>query len=172
MSKHIVFSIAWLGLVLACATSRPLDTQASDAMITSTIESKLAANPETNNFEVDVDTQDGVVYLRGVVETEQERAEAERLAKNTEGVKRVVNELERGDLTIGENVDDAWILTKVKSQLAADPETNALNIDVDVTDGQVTLSGVVRDEGQRSEAERIAKATQGVTSVQNEIKVR
>jgi osmotically-inducible protein OsmY len=171
MSKQLAFTLAWLALV-ACSTSRPIDRQAGDAMITSTIESKLAANPQTNNFEIDVDALDGEVRLSGLVETEAERNEAERLAKNTDGVKSVDNQIELGDQTVGEVVDDAWILTKVKSKLAADPEVNAFNIDVDVTDGSVTLSGVVRSDRARSEAERIAEATQGVTSVENRIEVR
>jgi len=36
----------------------------------------------------------------------------------------------------------------------------------------VTLSGVVRSDRARTEAERLAEATQGVTSVQNRIEVR
>jgi osmotically-inducible protein OsmY len=173
MSKQLVsvFSVAWLALV-ACATSEPIDRQASDAMTTSTIKTKLAANPQTNPFEIDVDTQDGEVRLTGLVETEAERSEAERLAKNTDGVRSVDNQIELGDQTTGEVVNDAWILTKVKSKLAADPEVNPFNIDVDVTNGQVTLSGVVRSDRARTEAERLAEATQGVTSVQNRIEVR
>jgi osmotically-inducible protein OsmY len=174
MSKQLGIVIAGVALtaLVACSTSRPLDRQASDAAITSTIESKLAANPQTNNFEIDVDTQNGEVRLTGLVETEAERSEAERLAKQTDGVRSVDNQIELGDQTVGEIADDAWILTKVKSKLAADPEVNPFNIDVDVTNGQVTLSGVVRSDRARDEAERIAQATQGVTAVQNLIEVR
>jgi hyperosmotically inducible protein len=157
---------------LGCSTSRPIDTQASDAMITSKIESKLAADPQTNNFEIDVDTQNGKVRLRGMVETEAERREAEYLAKSTDGVESVDNQLEIGDLTMQEGATDAWLVTKVKSQLAADPDVNAFNIDVDALDGEVTLSGVVTGERARDEAEEIARATDGVKAVRNEIRVR
>ena len=47
----------------------------------------------------------------------------------------------------------------MESQLAADPEVDSFNIDVDAHDGQVTLSGVVSRRGRGSEAERIAPAT-------------
>lgn len=171
MTKQLVFLVAWLAL-LACSTTRPIDQQASDAAISSKIESKLAANPQTNNFEIDVDTMNGRVRLSGLVETDAERQEAERLAASTEGVRSVDNQLKLGDLSVDETVSDGWILTKIKTQLAADPEVSAFNIDVDVLDGEVTLSGLVTADRARDEAERIAKATDGVTAVKNRIQVR
>jgi hyperosmotically inducible protein len=173
MMKTLALGTALAAAVgLGCSTSRPIDTQASDALITSKVEGKLAADPETNNFEIDVDTQNGQVRLRGMVETEAERREAEYHARSTEGVRSVDNQLKIGDLTAEENVTDAWLVTKVKSQLAADPDVNSFNIDVDALDGQITLSGVVTAERARAEAEQIARATQGVKSVRNEIRVR
>jgi hyperosmotically inducible protein len=171
MLRSIALPSALVAL-LACSTSQPIDRQASDALVTSKIESKLAANPQTNNLEIDVDTSDGRVRLSGLVETEAERSEAEHLARNTDGVRSVDNEIELGDLSAEEQFSDGWILAKVKSQLAADPEVNSFNIDVDVLDGEVTLSGLVTAERARTEAARIAEATQGVRSVRNQIRVR
>ena len=160
--------VAWLG----CSTSRPMDTQTDDAMITSKVKSKLAADPQTSALEVDVDTLNGTVTLRGQVDSEAERRDAERLARDTDGVRSVRNQLELGPTDMGEEVSDAWIITKVKSQLAADPEVNSFNIDVDALEGEVTLSGVVTEERARVEAERIARTTEGVKAVRNEIKIR
>jgi hyperosmotically inducible protein len=173
MMKTLVLAatlLAWMGL--GCSTSRPIDTQASDAMITSQVKSKLAADPQTSALEIDVDTLNGTVTLRGAVDSDEERRDAERLARNTSGVRDVENELEIGSVSAGEEVSDTWIVTKVKSQLAADPEVNSFNIDVDALKGEVTLSGVVTDQRARTEAERIARATEGVTGVRNEIRVR
>jgi hyperosmotically inducible protein len=160
--------LAWLG----CSTSRPIDTQTSDAVITSKVKSKLAADPQTSALEIDVDTLDGEVTLRGMVGTDAERQDAARLARQTDGVRDVDNQLEIGQVGLGEETSDAWIVTKVKSQLAADPEVNSFNIDVDAMKGEVTLSGVVTDQRARAEAERIARATEGVKSVRNELEVR
>lgn len=171
MVKEFALSIA-LVTAVGCATSRPIDVQADDALITSKVEAKLAADPQTNNFEVDVDTLNGVVRLRGLVETEAERREAEHLARATEGVRSVDNQLQLGDLSVGENASDAWLVTKVKSKLLADPEVNSFDIDVDALGGEVILSGVVTAARVRQEAERIARATDGVKSVRNEIRVR
>jgi hyperosmotically inducible protein len=159
-------------LSVGCATSRPIDVHASDALITSKIEAKLAADPDTNPFEIDVDTLDGRVRLRGIVETDAERREAGQLARNTEGVRMVDNQLRLGDISIGQNLSDAWLVTKVASKLMVDPEVDSRDIDVDALDGQVTLSGLVTTYRARQEAERIAKATDGVKGVRNEIRVR
>lgn len=171
MKKSIILAaalLAWLG----CSTSRPIDTQTSDAVVTSKVKSKLAADPQTSALDVDVDTMNGEVTLRGMVATDAEREDAERLARDTDGVREVDNQLEIGQVGLGEEVSDAWIVTKVKSQLAADPEVNPFNIDVDSMKGEVTLSGVVTGERAREEAERIARTTEGVKSVRNEIRIR
>jgi hypothetical protein len=108
----------------------------------------------------------------GLVETEQERSEAEHLTRATEGVRGVENEIRIGDLGFGQHVSDGWILTKIRSRLTVDPEVESFNIDVDVLDGDVTLSGLVTTERVREEAARIARATDGVRSVRNRIEVR
>jgi hyperosmotically inducible protein len=62
-----------------------------DASITATIKAKLVADPEVKALHIDVDTVDGRVALNGKVSSAEERAEAEKLASHTEGVKSVVN---------------------------------------------------------------------------------
>ena len=172
MQKALRLNLALLAFVAGCATSRPIDIHANDALITSKIDAKLAADPQTNPFEIDVDTLNGQVRLWGMVETEVERLQAEQLARATEGVRSVDNQLRIGDLSLGQNLSDAWLVTKVATQLAVDPEVDSFDIDVDALDGQVTLSGLVTTPRVRQEAERIAKATEGVTAVRNEIRVR
>lgn len=46
-----------------------------------------------------------------------------------------------------------------------------MNVDVDVTDGVVTLSGVVHNEAEAAEAERLAREVEGVKDVKNDLKV-
>lgn len=72
---------------------------ADDGTITAKVKAKLAASAEINPFNVDVATSQGVVSLVGRVKTEAQKAEAERIARETEGVRGVRNLLEVGDLT-------------------------------------------------------------------------
>jgi hyperosmotically inducible periplasmic protein len=73
--------------------------------------------------------------------------------------------------TTGEQVDDGWITTKIKAKLAGDGDINPFNIDVDVLDGVVTLSGKVKKVDTKQEAERLARDTKGVKNVVNKIEV-
>lgn len=68
-------------------------TTLDDAWIHAKIVTKLIGNPDTPQRKINVDVQNGVVTLRGNVSTQAEKAEAEQLAKNTDGVKQVVNRL-------------------------------------------------------------------------------
>lgn len=70
-----------------------------------------------------------------------------------------------------DQMDDAEIVAEVNARLAADSDTSALNIDVDSLDGVVTLTGVVRSDEARLEAERIARTTSGVTRVISRLRV-
>lgn len=156
----------------ACSGRQPADMQITDASITAKVKSKIVADPSVNPFEIDVDTTDRVVRLSGTVETDEDRRRAAEIAMNTRGVTAVENEIELGDPTLGENIADDWILAKVKTKIAADPELNPFNIDVDVVRGVVTLSGAVESAADREEAERLARATRGVESVRNRIEVK
>lgn len=73
--------------------------------------------------------------------------------------------------TVGEETSDGWITSKVTAKLAADPEVNPFDIDVDVLDGVVTLAGTVRDERTRRHAEELARQTKGVKGVENLLRV-
>lgn len=155
----------------AVATKSKGEKQPSDLALIAKIEAKFAADPEVSPFEIDVDSEDGVVRLSGAVETEKERTEAEQLARNVEGVKGVKNEIVLGDLSAGEVVSDAWIVSKIKAKLTADPEVRASQIDVDAVQGVVTLSGKVPSTAVRNEASSLARDTKGVRKVENKLVV-
>jgi hyperosmotically inducible protein len=75
----------------ACSSTRTPGTQVDDAAITAAVKAKLAADGDINPFNIDVDTNEGVVTLQGRVEKEAARSKAEELARETDGVKRVIN---------------------------------------------------------------------------------
>ena len=163
--------LALASSLVGCSSTQTVGEQANDALITSAVTTRLAADPEVSAFEIDVDTQDAVVRLSGLVETSAQRSEAEKLARNTDGVRRVINDIKIGEPTLEEHIDDAWISTKVKAKIAADPDVNIFNIDVDVLHGVVTLSGEVKTAYAQRRAEEIASRTEGVKDVKNLLKV-
>jgi hyperosmotically inducible protein len=74
--------------------------------------------------------------------------------------------------TIGDSLDDAWIHSKIVAKMIADWQVPVRKVNVDVKNNVVTLRGTVDSALQKSDAERIAKDTEGVKSVVNRLKVQ
>lgn len=72
----------------------------------------------------------------------------------------------------GQAVDDASLLAKIKSSMLRSPEVEGLDVNVDVKDGVVTLSGSADTQAERANAEKIAKGADGVKRVENRITVK
>lgn len=68
----------------------------ADAGITAAVKTRLLADPDVAGLRIDVDTKAKVVTLTGTVRTAAQVAEAEKIAKETSGVARVVNNLKVG----------------------------------------------------------------------------
>ncbi len=170
----VVGSLVGVGvLALAgCASSMvPKDTRQTDSGITSVIQTSLENNDAVKARQVDVETREGTVYLTGVVDTEEARNEAARIAWRTEGVRGVVNSLTVGERTVGSRIDDVMISSKVEVKLIANSEIKAGDIDVSCSQGVVTLIGRVSSEAIKDQAGRIARDTAGVKGVHNELLV-
>jgi hyperosmotically inducible protein len=75
-------------------TGKTAGENVDDASITASVKSKLVADKPSNLTRVDVDTNNATVYLNGVVESAEQRARAEQLARQAKGVKSVVNNLQ------------------------------------------------------------------------------
>ena len=158
--------------------------KAHDAWLDGKIETSYTLNRYLNPFAIDTEVKNGVVTLSGEVESEIDRELAEEIAKGTEGVTEVNNELkvvagsreareqQAGDSRdFGDFVDDATITARVKYALIANGSTDGLSIDVDTMDREVTLTGEVDSDQQKQLAERIAGNVDGVDGVNSKLKV-
>jgi len=72
---------------------RSADVIAKDAAITGEVKSKLIAEPGVRSLQINVDTYEGVVTLRGDVKSQEQGATVERIARSASGVKSVKTEL-------------------------------------------------------------------------------
>ncbi|HWI17530.1 MAG TPA: BON domain-containing protein [Vicinamibacterales bacterium] len=73
----------------------------------------------------------------------------------------------------GRAIDDGWIKSKIYTQYMADWNTvlDDSDIDIDVTNNMVTLNGTVKSAQAKAKAVSIAKATDGVKGVKDNLKV-
>jgi hypothetical protein len=69
-------------------------------------------------------------------------------------------------------LDDAALTAKIKSKMALDDTVKALNVDVDTSNGVVTVSGTVRSDAERQRALQLARETDGVRQVTDRLVVR
>ena len=84
---------AFLGAVSAVVLALTVACSQSDAGITTAVKSKLAADDMVKAYQVDVDTANKVVTLSGDVETAAQRDHAVMIARQTDGVADVINQL-------------------------------------------------------------------------------
>jgi hyperosmotically inducible periplasmic protein len=110
----------------------------------------------------------------GLILTDKIDVKPRELTREEYTEERAIEERERArgaGEKLGASLDDAWIHTKLVAKFIGDADTPGRNINVDVVNNVVTLRGTVETAEQRSEAERIARETEGVRRVVNQLKV-
>ena len=74
--------------------------------------------------------------------------------------------------TVERQTNDAALEARIKSKLATDVGAATItSVDVNVTNGVVTLAGPVKTQEERQKIEAVARGIDGVTSVTNNIQV-
>jgi hyperosmotically inducible protein len=186
--------VAAVGLIAAVGCGQ------TDAGITTNVKTKMAADDTVKAYQIDIDTRNGVVTLKGDVDSVAAKTQAVEIARTTEGVRDVVDQIQvnetaptgglleaddrleqqgrdlgdrAGDAAnrAGAAVSDAAITTAVKAKLLADTMVRGLKIDVDTRAGVVVLNGTVSTRAEADRAVMLARETEGVDNVVNNLKV-
>jgi hyperosmotically inducible protein len=189
MLQRLAALVGVAALTVACAQT--------DAGITTNVKSKMAADDSVKALEINVDTKNGIVTLTGDVDSAIAKERAVQIARTTDGVREVVDNItvtesaptgglfdrdgvDRGTGNIGDNdrqdrnepiTGDPGITSAVKAKLLADSTVSGLRIDVDTENGVVTLTGDVKSKAEADRAVMLARNTDGVTRVVNHLKV-
>ena len=93
--------------------------------------------------------------------------------KTANAAERAADRTAAAGRSAGRAVDDGWIKSKIYAQYLADWNTvlNDSDIDVDVNNNMVTLNGTVKSAEAKAKAVSIAKATDGVKGVKDNLRV-
>ena len=73
--------------------------------------------------------------------------------------------------TVDATIDDATITARVKTSLLNDPQVGGMKIDVDTTQGVVTMSGIVKSQSEADRAVQLARQANGVKDVKSTLQV-
>jgi hyperosmotically inducible protein len=165
-------------LLLACLMSMaPLSVLANlptDEAITSEVKSKLAAERDIPANSIEVTTKDGVVRLKGTIDTHLQAHKALEIASSVENVTDVVD----ADLTIKHSksmLTDASITAKVKGKIRYlyinKKISDGYDLHVETTDQVVHIFGEVSRAMDTETITSAAKNVSGVKNVKTNIKV-
>jgi hyperosmotically inducible protein len=105
------------------------------------------------------------VALAAVIAAGCSRAEADR------GAREAAVEVRKAADVAGDRLSDGWLTTKIQAQYFADRDIKARYLDVATRDGAVTVSGFVDNLAARDRAIQIARNTDGVHSVVDQLKI-
>jgi hyperosmotically inducible protein len=173
--------------IIAVAAAMTTACAQTDAGISTSVKSRLAADDTVKAYRIDVDTTDKVVTLRGEVDTPAARDRAVEVARATSGVRDVVDVLKVAPPAAatsgiaedardaardaGAMVGDAGITASIKTKMLADTTVGGLKINIDTTEGVVSLTGDVKSAVEKRRAVAIARETDGVKSVNDKLEI-
>jgi len=201
LASFVVVAFGLILTACAPAESTDTTNKPAANMSDSELENKIKAKFDSNaqlkvaDLSVSADAEKNEATISGVVGTQSLRTKAVDLAKEaspglilTDKIEVKPREMTREEYTeehareerenargtgdrLGDSLDDAWIHTKLVAKFIGDADTPGRKINVDVVNNVVTLRGTVDTAEQRAEAERIARSTDGVKRVVNQLKV-
>jgi osmotically-inducible protein OsmY len=169
------------GTKKAAATHEPR----SDDAIKDRIEHRLATDASLKKYDVSVKVDHAAVTLGGSVSSDSQRVDAERLAR-VGGVTKVDNEIKvdrdvdrtltdrakSGLSKTGEAITDTWITAKVKWFYVGEDSLKVSDISVETNNHVVTLKGTVASAAGKARAIQLAKETDGVSKVDEQLVIK
>jgi hyperosmotically inducible periplasmic protein len=154
----------------------------SDDILKDRILYRIDTDTTLRKYDIRVAVQSGIATLTGDVATEAQKKAASRVA-SIDGVSRVKNDLrvaadtdrtltdraKQGLSKAGDTITDAWITAKVRWFFVGEEALKGSDINVDTTAHVVTLKGTVKSAAGRTRAVALAKNTEGVTRVVDQL---
>jgi osmotically-inducible protein OsmY len=143
-----------------------LATERTDADIAKAAVEALKWDAGVPADKIQVTVSKGWVTLKGEVEWQYQREEAERVVRRLWGVKGVSNLI-----TVKPHLTPTELKQKIEQALIRSAQVDAKNVTVEVQGSKVILKGTVHSWAEKDQAEKEAWLAPGVTEVDNQIKV-
>jgi osmotically-inducible protein OsmY len=144
----------------------PSSAERTDADIAAAAVRALEWDAFVSVDKLDVTVSKGWVTLKGEVEWQYQKVDAERVVRRLSGVKGVSNLI-----IVRPRITPSALKEKIEDALVRGAELDAQRITVEVQGSKVILKGTVRSWAEKQEAERVAWLAPGITSVDNRITI-
>ncbi|MGV9205119.1 MAG: BON domain-containing protein [Promethearchaeia archaeon] len=126
-------------------------------------------NETIDKEKIDVSVVNGIVTLKGEIDSYWKKEQAFEIISELEGVKKIYNNITA--VPTGKYTDEE-IKNEIISAMQRNNQIDANNVEVRVDKGKVILSGEVKNWRALSAAQDAAKYTAGVIDLQNNLKVQ
>jgi osmotically-inducible protein OsmY len=135
---------------------------------------KALEQADIDAVQVDVDDEANIVHLQGTVGKMADRTRANEIATAVVGTSgRVLNELTVEGLTNrGAGDFDGQITDALDKMIDNDPILRERDVNIEVANGMVAITGEVRTAGEKNKVEQLVKAAPGVKDVANGLQIR
>jgi len=140
----------------------------SDEEIEREILEKVERNPNADFSKIEIYVREGSVVLAGVVPNLRTRRAVEQSARETQGVRKLNNQIEVKPKYIR---DDDRLARDVKKALTFEPLLHSEGIDVAAHQGVIHLSGKVSSPWKRERAAELGSEVFGVVAIENRLTV-
>ena len=165
----------------------------ADSWLTTKVQAQYFADDDIRSRYINVTSRDGIVTLKGFVESDAVRQQALQIAKNTDGVRQIDDQLLIGQPPAGgfeatpiatggaeyvevtpetgvggdAAVTDEMVASRIQAKYFLDSTVKARDITVAAANGVVTLRGQVASDAERAQALLLARNTPGVQRVED-----
>lgn len=149
----------------------------SDTWISMKVKSTLLFHRNVSASGTTVYVKDGVVTLQGEASSQAQKELTTEYVKDIDNVKAVKNDMTIAKIpapaapSLGDKIDDASITAQVKSALWSHRSTSMVHTGVTTTNGVVTLTGIAKNDAEKSLVTKLTEDINGVTSVVNNMTV-
>ncbi|HEV2613219.1 MAG TPA: BON domain-containing protein [Gammaproteobacteria bacterium] len=171
LKKYSIILLAGVSFSALAATSNTMGAAVSDSVITGKIKSSLAMNEVTHALNIGVETNNGVVTLKGTAGSTTEASKAIEISESTVGV----NNVNASQLLVSSSTQpltDTYITAKIKGVFLKNNLATGIDVKVETQDGVALLSGVVHTAAQREKLIALAKSVDGVSSVKSTLSLK
>lgn len=152
---------------------RPTKQVAADTQIKVQIKDRLAQTKFNYLTDIGIDVYYNDVLITGIVPTREDGERVLDIARRTEGVGKVYNELFVGaEYSTSQKASDAWLAAQIQPRLVGDSNAFPLNYLISVVNGHVYILGGVATVAEQQHVLHILSTTSGVKQVHDYLALR